>query len=1450
MPKVKASSVVCREITSNLHRRKVSAHHQQPAQHFFKPATLANAIAGIFVSMALTGQSYAQDVSSSCTALGGVIENGVCRFSGLNMPAFNTSLNADRLDLVIEGGTSENQYGIDYVKTDPDAVIELSNRNGRTITIKGGTGKNAHGINYLGNRGGTVNVINEHGEIVIQGSASANGLNKLALDYGYGNQEVLRVDIQNKSKISLLGSSEPSDSYNGYGIRLLSSISYVNCSILNDEGAEIILKGGAENTAGVSSISVVNKFVNKGSITFEGGIGKNSSGVSGIDAMTIDNEGEIVFRGGEGESSYGMNTGATWNDGHFGINNNGLVKIIGGPGINSAGMNHLSGTRGNIEFNNNNQFVIQGGNVEGSVGIQVMADGTDWFMSPNVRINNNKDFKILGGGTPTSYGITEVSNSRGKITFENKAGGVLSILGGSGGAFAINSTYNLTLNNYGTVILDEKAIGTLNGKFRNKETGVVLTPVLAMFEGEVNQTSNDTPKEIFVLHDDKVESMTSPLFVTHDSVGQQGTVTLKEDWKKKARWDKGGTVVFTDVVDGTELASSIKSQFDAAFNSDYFTGTTVKFTGTGSGSGSGSTTFDMNVVHSLIDEGKLSAGSIVTSESLTHSGKAFTLGNHGDMTQDTGFMGIQGVTAITVQDGKTLTLMGKQATMAMSVGADSRDASFVITDAPMTLQNGSLNLGHKRLSATEGRLATVNYDEASHLNVNYGVFSIESLKGDGQLILSKDGRATVEGNYEGGALTNAGTLTVLGKTTLKVPGVSTSGFRAAQEGIFINDKGGTLNFNGGVDVTDFAVLGNREGGTINAGHVRVDPMGVIENLEGGTLNYASLEAYGIIRQNGQMNITGHFTVSDEYETALEGETKVGTLTVGRPTIQCFRRAEHQAYVRNSGKTYADELDLVSGRILVSKEGVLAGKTLRGGVIGSDITVEVGGTFAFSHNKSSLEGALKAYKGVKDNKAILALNTDLHFAKGGSLTVGTVAHDKGTVNLGRDALLLLGTTELHGEALFNGESRQHLHAEDGAVIAMTDDLLWGNHYLMKGFDQASTDDIMKVGVKDKDGHALTTQKNNQGIYVTVGSDNILDKDRDYRLVNQMNWLLDGHQDLTTEAPDVAFLTTALLNSEGALATDRMEALAMDAGVLAETQRMGEDMHDLMLEHASSGRLGNGTFWAEGLFAKTKSGDFKRTSGSSTYDSSTTGFAFGMDLPVSMNDWRLGAAFSTQRGDLDGKFGLSSNIEGYGFSVYGGRTLGSGLSITSALSYLTTSHDVRANNLGSVKADVDVNGWVFGTRLAMPVAYKQVWMTPYVGAEIMKLKEDGFTASWNRQAAFNYDNVNATLFRTPLGVKAGTFMPVAWLGHSGTLNWDADLAFEPQFADKEAEYRVSGVTNGHSDALKGRFANDWLTTVKLGMSWQGAMGSFGFNYGAEMGDVRELSHSVRAQASIYF
>lgn len=986
--------------------------------------------------------------------------------------------------------------------------------------------------------------------------------------------------------------------------------------------------------------------------------------------------------------------------------------------------------------------------------------------------------------------------------------------------------------------------------FTNAATGTIQAEAGAIYSGNyeipsVGGEAKPLPIQILSL-EDGVSSVTTDAFSEITTV-QTGVLTLKDDWKNHTVWEDGGTINFTDVAAGTELAESIKSQFQAAFG----TGTTINFTGTGSGTGSGSSTFNMNVVNALISEGKLAAGSVVTSEALTHSGKTFTLGNTGDMTQDTGFMGIKGSTGITVKDGKTLTLMGSQASMAMAVGADTRDASYVITDAPMALENGTLKLGHKALSATEGTLAAVTYDRQSSVNVENGIYTLASLKGEGSLNLSSGTRTDVTGELSATQVTNAGMLTVAGLTSLGAEAEAASTYAAPRSQTFVNENGATANLTGGLVVNDFATVKNKTGATINAGAVTVDTFGTINNYEGATLAYASVNADGIVRNLGTLNVTGTYAIGDEGETTFAGDTKVGTLSVGRTAkTMLMARDGQEAVLRNTGKTYADEFDLVSGQVMVEKDSILAGKSLKNGAVGSDIIVSAGGTFGFSHDKSSLENALKNYTGSKADKAILALNTDLHFGQGGSLTVGAVDEAKGTVNLGSDALLLLGTTQLHGEALLNGESSQHLHVEDGAVIAMTDDLLWGNHYLMKGFDDASTAEILKVGILDKDGKALGTKKNDKGIFVTVGSDNILEKDKSYRMVNQMNWLLDGRQDLTSVHGDVAFLTNALVDKNGALATNRMEALAADSSAMAETQRMGAQVQTTMLDHASSARKGYGTFWVDGIYSKTDSGDFTRSTGAYDYEADTTGFAFGADLPMGDDTWRLGAAFSAQRGDLDGSYGLSSDIEGYGFSVYGGKTFSTGLNLSGALTYMTANHEVDAYNLGKVKADIDADMWVLGARMSMPFGQNRVWMTPYLGVDVMKLTQDGFTSSWSGMDAFRYSDVDATIVRTPVGVRAGTFMPLELFGRSGTVNWDADISFIPQFGDKDADFKVSGISNGHSDGMSAEFVNDWLSQAKFGMSYQGVAGSFGLYYAVEKGDVRDWSSSVNAKASLFF
>ena len=1363
--------------------------------------------------------------------------------------------------------SSSSARGISVVASGAGSIAKFDNSG--TLNILGGAG--GYGITYGASGGGQFILSNSQaGTVIIEGGTNSSAHGISVVTSGVGSV----AKFENSGTLKILGGSGRYGGYRGFGIAYGATVGG-QFTLKNLVGGTVYVEGGdGSSSDGIFSIAQgktsVGRIDNEGVLNIIGSANANSYGIEygayygGKFILSNSKTGTVNIEGGGTSLTDGISNVAYGAEAVGQIDNAGTLNLLGGSWQN--GIRIAAEKGGHVTLNNleSGIFNIKGGSSAETHGIGYIVDG----QSSVVQIHNAGMLNILGGSTGS--GITTGASAGGQLTLTNSKGGTFYLLGTKNQkgietiANGTSATANF-FNHAGAVFnVNRNGLGRLSnngGQFNFVNEGAVNADAEVFFESYDRIVETQSPLDIIIFTPESETTKTVQL----DSYKLTNTSyvpdwRIRQDWLDpgvSVTWTDGGTLTITNIADGTEDASKIREIFEAK----YGTGTMLSFTGTSRYESAQTDVrtqtypdFTLSHVNELIARGDLVENGIVTSETLTHKDAALTIGAEGDLKQNIGFKGIRGSTGITVKDGKTLTLMGSQAPIAMAVGADTRDTNYVITDAPMTLTNGNLNLGHANLSATEGKLAAVTYDNQSTVNINNGIFTFESLKGNGAVTVAETSRATVTGDFQTANATNSGTLTVNGKTTLSRNAVTGASTYAVNRNGFTNQKG-TANFNGGLEIGKGTSLTNMAGAVVNAGAITMNELGTINAVKGSTINATSFDQNGIMRMLGTLNITGAMTVGDNSNTTLGGESTIGTLTVGRTTPTKlasgtgFFASPMGAQLRLTGKHYVDELDFVSGTVSVDDGATLTGKTLKDGEIGSTITVANGGTFGFSHNKSSLDRALEGYVGDKVDKAILALNTDLHFANGGSLTVGTVADARGTVNLGSDSLLLLGTTDLHGEALLNGTSVQQLHVEDGATIAMTDDLMWGNHYILKGFDKPSSDEVMNVGVKDKDGKAMTLNRNDQGLFVTIGSDNILDKDKSFRLVNQMNWLLDGHQNTKAEQGDVAFLTNALLAKNGAEATNRMEALASDAGVMAETQRMTAQVQTTMLDHATSARKGHGTFWVDGVFADVDSGDYERTAGASSYDVDTTGFVFGSDLPVA-DDYRLGVAFSAQRGDLDGQHGLSSDIEGYGLSVYGGYTFASGLNVSGSLSYVDTVHEVSAFNLGAVKANVDATAWMLGGRASMPYAFNRMWVTPYVGFDVMKVNQDAFSASWSGKEAFNYAETDATILRTPVGVKAGTFVPLEMFGRSGTLNWDADLAFIPQFGDTEADYHVSGVSNGHSDAYEGTFANDWLSTLKLGMSWQGAAGAFGIRYGVEKGDVRNLSHSVKAKASLYF
>lgn len=1387
-----------------------------------------------------------------------------------------TISNMEAGTMIIKGGAANYGCGIEYNASGSGSRGTITNTGSGDLTIQQGTGWLTYGIYYNASDGGSGIISNTgSGELTIQGDENSG-----ILYNAYGSESNGTIINSGIGTLTIQGESA------GYGIKYNADNSGIGLIANTGSGTLAIKQEGIDSLASENGIGTISndsegtlkilggKYVGIGCIAESGGIGKVANTGSGALIIqggsqasatvgsaistiatdggtgTISNEddGTLIIKGGDaGYSANGINfISSSSGSGTITNMGAGTLTIQGGTGPSKYGIEYSSrdsGSKSVISNTGSGTLTIQPGSGKKSYGIYYNAEGGGNSLISNTGTGT---LTIQGGTDPENYGIYYFSEGDGSVArILNGASGTLNIFGDkTAGSYAILAlAFNGatgSIENYGKMYLNANAIYNIrwtteaNGTIVNHSTGQVFTEAATIFGGSYSEPEKSL-KEISIAKDGTLSSVTTSSF---SAFTQKGSVWLYSTWKAYSTWEAGGTITFTDIANGTDLADSIRSEFEAAFG----TGTTIKFTGTGGSSGSsGSDVFTSAVVDALVSEGKFADGSVVTSEALTLNGEAIAFKNKGAGWRgwnSLGFKGIRGAKSISVSDGRTLTLMGDQASMSMAVRATEGKATSVITDAPMTLAGSNLKLGMSALSATQGTLEAVTADAGSSVTAENGIFSISALKGKGKVFVKKNDTYTSQltlGSMETSGGVNDGVLKVTGDSSLS--------------GQLVNSQEAEMTLSGQVTLEKGSELANL--GTLTSGAVVMDAVSAVTNF--GNLTLDSIIANGTIRQSADssMEVKGLFKIRDEGQTTLNGKVTAGTLSVGATEARLLSNDAAGARLVVDGETYVDELELVSGTVDVSENAVLAGKSLKDGGIGSKVSVATGGTFAFSYDEAGLDKFLEGYKGDRDDKAILALSTDLHLKEGGMLTVGSVAKETGAVNLGSDALLLVGTTELHGNALLSGGADQALHAEEGATIAFVDDFIWGNHYLLDGFDAASLEEMSDVGIRDKDGNEMKTSINGRGLYVTIGGTDIREKDAGYRLVENFNVMLDGHQDKDSVHGDVAFLTNALLaeTNVGVAASNAVEALNGEAGVLSETLRHAERVQELVTNHALSVRPESGTLWVEGIYADVDSGNLERTTGRSAYDVETTGFMFGAD--AALKGWNVGAAFSAQRSDLDASSSnTSSNIDAYGFSIYGAKHFEGGWSMVVDASYVSANHDMTAYMLGKTKAETDADAWSVGVRGAKHFALGAFGITPYVGLEVVKASEDAFDSTWEGKSAFCYAEADSTIWRAPVGVKASVFAPVAFGAAKGTLNWSADLSVAPQWGDKEVEHRVSGLNLGRVDGYTAVVTDDYVGKAKLGVSYQTDHGSFSLDYEAQKGDVLKLSHGLSAKAALYF
>ena len=1315
--------------------------------------------------------------------------------------------------LTIRDGATSAAYGIYYNANGSGSTGTISNTGSGTLMIQGGT-ETKTAIYYNAYNGGTAIIRNEgEGTLTIQGGSGGNGYGIHHNTYGSGSTGT--ISNIGSGTLTIQGGSQA----DGIGY------------IANSGGSGIITNVG------------------EGNLTIQGGrtshaIYSNGDGPGSIGTISNKGSGTLTIQGGSSSGAYGIRYNASY----------------GGTGIIS---NDGEGT-----------LTIQSGKHKYAFGIGDVAYGAQEQIGSSGSIINGENgiLNIFGNTDVGNYGICYLATGSVKSLLENA--GVM----------------NLNVNAIGEFIF----IGTPTSvSVVNKSTGTVNAEAGAIFEstGQSEVTVN-TPIPITIYTPGEGIRVTSL-----DTWQTEQTVVttdwkLKDDWYNYSTWEDGGKLVITDVVAGSAEAQTIIDSFQDRFG----TGTTIEFTGTGSSktsstskSESNDSPIKYNYVMQLIQNGELKDGDIFTAQEFDSSyqdedleppygalaeydsndsdppdedldepedfSKTFSVIIIGDdqesgdgvarFNQSIGFKGAaDNIEEITVQNGKTFTLVGEQATMAMALRAENARPSYHVAYSVNVKKDSTLALGIADLSATQGYLEKLNLEESTAtLSVENGLFQITNITGEGQINVQEKGQLTIANKATASDVVNKG---VLNANTVNTQIGTSSVSTLANEDVnhfetFTNEKGSEANF-ANVSIAEGSDVKNKAEATINAGSVVLDGGAVITNFADGTLNFDSFEMNGTLRNNGTINVGGEMSLAEGTTTTLAGKVTAGTFSIGRAAQKAQAASvatmtDPQTVAEITGETYSDVLDLAGGDVFVRKDAILAGIDLMDNIVNSKVTVDTDGTFAFSFNENQLEDALKDLKLDTEGKALAVLSTDLSFGETGSLTIGTTDAQE-TVNLGSDALVLLATDSLHGNAVLNGEGKETLNIKDGAELAFTDNAIWGNHYLVRDF--VSMDAAENLTVKDLEGNVLETHYNDKGIYVTIGSNNILDKDVDFGLSNNINAIMDGQQNTASSLADIRYLSMAMGANDGVKQTNDLEHLSAQAGVLSEAYRLTDNAHESIIRHAMSDKYSN--VWVEALAGKGGVDGAGTGYGDASYDSDSYGMIFGLDgrIGKSIN---VGAAIHYQKGDLEADSSQTKNeFKNYGASIYAGTNFGN-LNVTAGLTYAKGDHEFNQVNLGYVEGDTNTEVFMGGIRASYPIMVDRILITPYAGIEAVHVKEDGFTATIGGAEAFDFGSVSETFARVPMGVK--------FSGGNERFAGYADIAVIPQFGNRDAKQSVSGINTHAKDIAKFDYADSVLGRVKMGAAYQVTPSTtLGVSYGASLGDVRDLSHEFSLNAKYRF
>ena len=1399
------------------------------------PNATAKAIASAVIAacfMLGSGHSFAAPSRSESFYVGGIEISGYSNtFTGYetNLSIYSGSAQSQETNWSFRTSSTAGQH-FDHAKYEPYTDIDLSGAHWNSLA-DGGTGSFTHDTNKI---------------VTLAGSSKKYLFDKLAVNGGTSTISnigggTININGSTYTAIYVLGAQPDRDkpagkatiqngkmgTINIEGGPVYPAISWGSNSTIENSGNFNILSNGfsyfAERRIGTSTIN------NHSGGVFQIVGGENTA----IETLlptgywvwddskkaVINNSGNFVISGGTSERAHGIGSAMeNSNDGGSGgiveINNLNLMTIQGGIGIGSHGIKTLvdvyersgmaegMGGVAKAVITNNGTLLIQGGTGANSHGIDLMSYGVQ------------KKGMMYSAKSPSLKSLGGDYNSESYIT--NNEGATLRLLGNvQKGTFGINQMTNgdgtyayVVIQNSGVMELNKNAINTFGPgtvTIANKSGSTVNTEAGALYLGSYGEPIVGTPQAI-PIYVKKVTGETATVqtnaFASNTS-SQNGSLTLKDDWKKSAFWELGTTVNFTDIVEGTALAESIRQQFEAAFG----TNATLNFTATGGGGGSSE--FTKAIVNTLISEGKFADGDVITSETLKLNNESFKLANAGGTFgfNETGFKGILGATDIAVQDGKRLTLMGDMVSIAMAARATDAKPTNRITDSAMTLTNGHLNLGIESMTATGGVLSAITNDAQSSVNVNNGVYVFESLTGDGQLNVGAKGQVYMTGTDN--TIANAGHLTIEQAFTLKDKGSTFTKIDAPE---FRNE--------GTVVMQDFTVeegaeFRNVKNGTTTAKAMKLNAGSSLTNL--GTLTVDSLTGWGTIRNKGTLNVSGQLFVPGQTAQVLAGTVNAGDLVIGetsQPQKASLLALNSTGTLMIQGQTFAKNLTFNNGNVQVVE----------------------GGTLTQGMDKEAFEKFEKDHKDLVKDKTVLVVDKNFSMGENDSLWVAQDLSDR-NLALGDKSLVVLTGNNLKGHAMFESKDGSQLGASiaQGAQFVFDGDVL-GRHYVAKGFDEESMEAFKDLTITDLENNKIMDVITNQnGVYIVNGTDDISTIAPNALFKDAFNYLLDGHQGVGNSV--LTKYLDKLLTSDGQKITTETTKLAQ-VGSIVGVQQQGLSRHQMMTESVFGQHYRNtgSVLWAtaigsDGEIEDLSIGNCVQTS----FDVKNYGAMVGVDLPIT-KDLMMGAAVGYMKSDIKPQ-GFKNEVESVGASLYGEARFNK-VRVKGALGYSQGDNEVKGALLDSISADVKTN--VASAELIgqMDFSTGSTLLSPYVGVRGLWVKTDDYATKIGSQEAIQNGMEDEIFAQVPIGVELthvfGT--PSGW-----AVQGHANLGAVYTFGDRTVENIVKA--DGSTDKIESEVMEELQGRATLGLSVSSKHSRMDLGYSYSQGDMAK-SHAVKA------